>query len=117
MLENIALIKEVHQRLSVKKAEQEAYEMLQKIQLEAIADKRVSQCSAQEIFYVMFIRALMMEERRVFLLVPVTITETLKDIQSIIKGMNRLNDNKSVEILDVSSNELYYKGCACSIVK
>ena len=117
MLENIALIPEVHQRMSIIKAECLALEKLKILGLETIAKKRIVACSMEEIFYVMYIRAFMMQKQKVIIKVPYTITESLKDIQSIIKQMIKIQENQQIIILDVLSNAIHYKGTLCNIIK
>ena len=117
MVENIALIQEVHQNKSIDESEALALEMLTKISLETIAYKRIPECSIEEIFFVMYIRALMMDIPKIYIKVPYAITENFKDIQSIIDAMELLKNDKSVMILDLLSNEVHYKGCGCNIIK
>jgi len=117
MVENIALIPEVHQRMSIKKAETLALDKLQVLNLQSIAMQRLNNCTAEEIFYVMYIRALMMPQNDLVIKVPYAITESLKDIQSIIKTMLKLQSDKNIIILDLLGNEVYYEGSLCNIMR
>ena len=117
MLENIALIKEVHFRMPTKKAQALATEYLQKINLSHIGDYRVNQCSSLEVFYVMFIRALMTKEKNIIVKTPYAIIESLRDIKSVFNNIEKLNDEKKIFILDTQNNQTHYEGCLCNIVK
>ncbi|MDD5157965.1 hypothetical protein [Sulfurimonas sp.] len=108
MCENIALIKETHEHKSIKDAENEAFEMLQKIELGEIALKRVPQCNSLEIFFVMLIRALMTEKKRVIIVPLFLLTSSFEDMKNILKKISVLNSDKCIYILDLVSNKNYY---------
>ena len=67
MLENIALIKEVHQFIKTSSAQKEALYYLSKIDLQNVGKNRLTQCTSLEIFYISFIRALMTKEMNVII--------------------------------------------------
>jgi len=118
MLENIALIQEVHAQMPTKQAQDLAKQYLLKIELESIGTKRINQCSSVEIFYIMCIRALMMEEKKIIIKTPYTLVENLRDIASVLDNIAKLNyENKEILILDTQNNQIHYKGCQCNIVK
>lgn len=117
MLENIALIKEVHELLSIEKAENTANEYLAKIGLSQIGLKRLNQCTSVEIFYVMFIRALMSKEMNVIIATPFYLISNLRDIQPILDNIEILNENKNIFIFDNITNKSHYEGSSCPIVK
>ena len=117
MLENIALIKEVHERLSREKAEEIASDSLEKIALGDVGLKRVNQCNSLEIFYVMFIRALMSKETTVIIATPFSLINNLRDIQPIIDNIEILNESKNIFIFDSITNKSHYEGSSCLIVK
>lgn len=108
MCENIALIKETHEHKSIKDAENEAFEMLQKIELGETALKRVSQCNSLEIFFVMLIRALMSDRKCVIIVPLFLLTGSFEDIKNILQKISILNSNKEIYILDLISNKNYY---------
>ncbi len=108
MCENIALIKETHENKSIRDAEDEAFEMLKKIELGEIALKRVSQCNSLEIFFVMFIRALMTKRKSVIIVPLFLLTNSFEDMGDILKKIVILNSDKNIYILDLISNENYY---------
>ena len=117
MIENIALIKEVHLLLSTPKAQEEAQEYLKKIGLESIATNRLTACSAVEIFYVQLIRALMTQEKNIIIVSPFSLIDNLRNINDIIENIKLLNQDRNILILDTQNNEIHYKGYACNIVK
>lgn len=117
MAENIALIKEVHEGMSIKAAEGLACEYLEKIGIGSIALKRISACQSIEIFYVMLIRALMMPQEQICILTPFLLIKHLSGLDELLSNIALLNDKKDIIILDTYSNELHYKGCECHIVK
>ena len=118
MYENVALIKEVHEHLSTKKAQELTSNYLQKINLDEIGKNRVVQCNEVEIFYVMFVRALMTKEKNIIIVLPFSIVKSITDIKNILENLLTLTSNeKNVLILDTISNELHYKGTICHTIK
>jgi len=117
MYENISLIKEVHEHLSIKEAQRIAHNYLSKIGLEHIGLYRVSQCKHTEILYTMFIRALMTKHSNVIIASPFSLARNIKDIKDIIKDIELLNNGKNIIIIDTLTNENRYKGVACHIIK
>ncbi|EHP29489.1 hypothetical protein SMGD1_0963 [Sulfurimonas gotlandica GD1] len=117
MLENIALIKEVHEHLPTKEAQEQAKELLEKIDLGNIALYRLNQCDSFEIFCVSLIRALMTKEMNVIIVSPFHLVDNLRDIDIILTTITKLETEKNILILDTISNETHYKGSSCNIVK
>nr|WP_321267525.1 hypothetical protein [uncultured Sulfurimonas sp.] len=117
MLENIALIREVHKHLPTQEAQAEARESLKKIDLENIALYRLNQLNSYEVFCVCFIRALMTKEADVIILTPFHLIDNLRNIQTIVSIMQKLEVEKNILILDTISNETHYKDSLCNIVK
>jgi len=117
MCENIALIKEVHENMSVLDANNLAIKMLEIVNQKEIAYKYVSSCSQEEIFLVMFLRAIMTQEKNVILKLPSAILGSLFHIKKLIEYMIKIDVEKKIIILDLVSNETYYKGCECNIEK
>ena len=116
MCENIALIQEVHEHSSLFDAESLANEKLLQIGLEKLSTKRIENCSKEEIFLVMFIRATMTQNHTVMVQLPSTLLDNLFTMREIIKSMQKVAHNKEVYILDFTSNKHYYKESACSMV-
>ncbi len=117
MLENIALIKEVHEHLPTKSAQAEAREALAKIELEKISLFRVNMCDAYEIFCVSLIRAMMSNDKRLIIISPLNLLDSLSSIDDLVDIINKLQMNKDILILDTLSNETHYKEASCNIVK
>jgi ABC-type lipopolysaccharide export system ATPase subunit len=117
MLENIALIKEVHKHMPTQQAQEEAKAFLKKIELEDIAFKRLHQCNTYEIFCISLIRALMTDEMNVIIVSPFYLIDNLRNINAVIEIIQKLEVKKNILILDTFSNEIHYKGSSCNIVK
>ena len=117
MLENIALIKEVHEHLATLKAQEIARAMLKKISQDHLSLYRVSSCTPIEIFYVQFIRAVMMKENKIMIVTPFSLIDNLRNINVIIENIKILTDTKHILIVDMLSNEIHYEGTACNTVK
>ncbi|WP_373004709.1 hypothetical protein [Sulfurimonas sp.] len=117
MLENIALIKEVHEHMPTELAQKEAKESLKKIDLENIAFNRLNQCNSYEVFCVCLIRALMTKESDVIIVSPFHLIDNLRDIKTIVSAIDKLKVMKNILILDTISNETHYKDSSCNIVK
>jgi len=118
MYENISLIKEVKENLSRDKAEEVAAEYLHKVALSHIGLLRVSQCTAREIFYTMFIRALMSKKNSILIVLPYSLIKNLTKIDTLIKNIEILNDKKkNILLIDTVTNENRYKGYSCHIIK
>jgi len=116
-LENIAIIKEVHEHLATKEAQKLADEYLQKINISKIGLFRPVDCSQLELFYVAFIRALMSKEKDIMIITPFSIINNLGDIAIIIEKINILNDKKNIFILDTNINKIHYKEDLCPIIE
>jgi hypothetical protein len=117
MLENIALIKEVHEHMPTELAQKEATESLKKIELENIGLNRLNQCNSYEVFCVCLIRALMTKESDVIIVSAFNLIDNLRDIETIVSIVEKLEVNKNILILDTISNEIHYKDSSCNIVK
>lgn len=108
MKENIALIREVHHRLHISAAEKEAVEMLQKIALGDIADKRQRECTEMEKFYVMLIRAMMSDEKKIIISLPSSIVDTTLDMNDLVADIRKLGSQKEIIVLDTIANKSHY---------
>lgn len=116
--ENISLIKEVHELLSIQEAQKIADEYLSLIDLSSIGLKRKSQCSSVEIFYTMVIRALMSSEKTIIIRSPLSLIKNIREFAIILKNIDLLNSaDKDIIILDTIVNETHYKGDLCLIIK
>ncbi len=108
MKENIALIREVHHRLDIVTAEKEAVDMLEKIGLEDIADKRQKECSNLERFYVMLIRAMMSDENKIIIRLPFSIVHSALHMNDFISQIKKLDSKKDIIVLDTIVNKSHY---------
>ncbi len=117
MKENIALIPEVHHKTSRKDAEAKAIALLEQISLKHIANKRKNQCSDIEIFYVMYIRALMCDVETILVDSLFSLVNSLNSFGEIEPNLQLLNQNKCIIFLDRLSNKSRYKDAKCHIIE
>ena len=117
MLENISLIKEANFSMSIKDAQLLAKEFLDKIELSYVGKLRINQCNLFEIFFVLFIRALMTKDRVVIIKLPYRLLYTLADIKMICQKIEILNNNKDILILDTFNNKINYMESICNIIE
>jgi len=110
MIENIALIHEVHNHTPTNIAQEEAKEYLNKIKKLDIGLKRTHQCNEVEIFYIMIIRALMTSEKTIVILHPLAILQNIEFLAISMKNLSILNDNKNIIILENDINRFHYEG-------
>lgn len=117
--ENIALIKEVHEKKDRLEAEDEAVLMLEKLNLKHIANLRKSSCSDFEILCGMVVRAFMCKENRIVIKMPFGIDNSLNDIDKLFEKIYKLNGiiEKKVIIFDLDSNRYRYERAKCNILK
>ncbi|WP_345993199.1 hypothetical protein [Sulfurimonas sp. HSL-1716] len=117
IVENIAIIQEVHAYKQVIKAEAEALELLRIIALEEIAQKRASQCSEFEIFCAMLLRALMNDNERIVIVTPFSFITSLTSIKEIAEVIYKLDIKKDIIIADMKNNQTNYEGDLCHIAE
>ena len=117
MIENIALIKEVHENMSLFQAQALAKEYLDKMSLSTISQKRSDSCKNIEIFYVMAIRAMMTQAKSVIIKLPTTLLEDLQDMPKIIENLLKIKEEKEIYIFDFFANKIHYKESQCSMIK
>lgn len=113
MIENIALVLEVHQKMSVQKAESVAFDYLKKLGSEMTGNKRIAQCSEKEVFYVKLIRAMLAPFMEVLIVTPSNLTDKQHSANFIHETVTKLESVKNVTILDLKSNESHYLGKTC----
>ena len=117
MLENIAIIKEVHEHLPTPQAQKEAKDYLRKINLEKIGLNRLNQCNSFEVFCVALIRALMTKEMNVIIVSPFRLIENLRDIKTVLTAIEKLEVYKNIIIIHTISNEIHNIRLSSNIVQ
>lgn len=110
MVENIALIHEVHNHTPTKKAQEEANSFLNKINKLDISSKRTHQCNEVEVFYIMIIRAMMMKEENIVIRHPLAILKNIEFLAIAMKNLALLNEEKNIIILENDINRFHYEG-------
>ncbi|MEA3227831.1 MAG: hypothetical protein U9P38_02040 [Campylobacterota bacterium] len=95
--------------MPTREAQLEAKRELHKLNLVTIGEKRVAQCSSLELFYVMFIRAMMTNKNHILIDMPYSIINNLEDIDLLIENIELLNfQNKYIFILDTLNHNSRY---------
>jgi ABC-type lipoprotein export system ATPase subunit len=115
MCENIALIREVHQKLSQEQSNIQAKEALIDIGLEHVCHNRVHQCTPLETFYVMVIRALMCDVSNICVVTPYSFVKKLGEFESVLATLQKLKFHHNIIVIDVAKNLHYYRNCSCNI--
>lgn len=92
VLQNIALIKEYHSRISRKQVENHVLAYLEKMNLPHIADKRNPALTHEERFCALVLRAVMVEENIVVIDRPFSIMPNFKDSRYITNTLRTVND-------------------------
>jgi ABC-type lipopolysaccharide export system ATPase subunit len=117
IIENIALIQEVQQKISASLVERQIMQILQSINMEHIARQRVSSCNEFELFCAMLIRSLQAKEIQVYIVTPFTLISTLTSLKEITDILEKLDLKKDIMILDLQNNQSNYEGTLCHIIK
>ncbi len=117
--ENIALIKEVHEKKERQSAEKEAVMMLDKLGMKHISNLRKNSCSGFEILCAMVARAFMCKENSIVVKMPFGIDNSLNDIDRLFEKIYKLNGiiEKKVTVFDLDSNRYRYERAECNILK
>ncbi len=119
IIENIALIKEVHERLSQKAAQKQALEALEAVGYAYIGRFRSVNCNVKELFIAQLIRASMMQYAKITIIRPFVMLKDTEEIPMILDALRRIKEGCDCEILDMKLNRSKYEagGEACSIIE
>jgi len=118
ILENVALVSQVHQGLNRIKAQEKAFIALEKLGISHLSFLRYNECDTKDIFCAQLARAAMIEENKVIIEQPFSLLaeEVHKDF--IFDALQNLDIafNK-VFVLDLEHQESFYKEGPCHIEK
>ena len=119
VIENIALIQEVHQGLVREVAHTNALEKLSLLKLTSVAKSRIATCSQFERFCISMIRASMMLDAKIYIISPLQQFHTNSSIEDMMHSIFDINIQEEVTILDLFSNIEEYKleGVTCHIIE
>jgi ABC-type lipopolysaccharide export system ATPase subunit len=118
MIENIALILQVHEGLSREAAHKRAHQKLKVLELLHLANWRYDICSEKEIFYVQLIRAHMQKNAKIVIDQPFAFLAEEVDLGFIFTALDRLMiAYEEVLIIDLTGQKSHYKETACHIEK
>ncbi len=111
---NIALIRQYHQNMPSDDAKNLALELLSRMDMESISEKRNSALTTEERFYAMTLRAAMVRDAVLVLDRPFAILTNLRDGKFIMDTLQRIDDLiAEVHIFDYSWAESCYGGVEC----
>jgi len=89
---NIALIKQYHENMSKHQAQQLAVECLERVGLGHIAYQRNPSLNSEERFFVMLLRAAMVQGAMILIDEPFKIIPHLKDVQFVMTALKKIDD-------------------------
>ena len=116
MIENIALILQVHEHMNRKNAQKVAYNALKKLGMISLAPLRYDTCSDKEIFYVQLIRAFVLKGAKIVIDQPFVFLTEENNINFILDALDALLiPYQQVIILDLAHQESHYKESSCHI--
>ena len=116
MIENIALLLQVHQHMNRKSAQKVAYDALKSLGIIALAPLRYDACSDKEIFYVQLIRAFVLKSAKIVIDQPFVFLAEENSINFILDALDALLvPYQQVIILDLKHQESHYKESSCHI--
>lgn len=115
VIENIALIPEVHEGLSRSESHHAAREKLKKAGMEKLSSSRTSQCDEYETFVIGLIRASMMRYATIVIIRPMQQYYAPDPIGELIRLIHTLEIDLPVWVLDLKLHENSYreKGLEC----
>ena len=118
MLENISLVLQVHQGLTRKQANEEAYTALSALGIEEIALLRYEAFSEKVIFLVQIIRACIQKDAKIILVQPFSFLGSETDLDFIFDTLGTLHVSwDRVLIIDLMHQKSYYQESRCHIIK
>ena len=102
-----------------KAAHANALEKLRLLGLESIAESRIATCSQFERFCISMIRASMMLDAKIYIILPLQQFHTNSSIEDTLQSVCTINIQERVTILDLVSNmeEYQLKGATCHIIE
>ena len=111
---NIALIRQYHQNMPAEEAKSLALELLSRMDMEAISEKRNFALTTEERFCAMLLRAAMVMDPVIILDRPFSILTNLRDGNFIMDALRRIDDLiAEAHIFDYSWAESCYGGAEC----
>ena len=119
IIENIALIEEVHQRYNRDISHKNALIKLSQFKMQSLANKKASQCNELEKFTLILIRASMMTNVTIVIVTPLVQYQSQNSLDYLLKAMQILKIEERTVILDLSlyKNDYKEKGLPCHIIE
>ena len=118
IIENIALIKEVHERLSRKEAHSVAKKALDAVGYGHIAHYRSVQCNIKELFIAQLVRATMLHYAKIVIIRPFVMLKDTEDIRTMADVVFQIAKAHECMVLDMKTNKSKYEagGNRCLII-
>ncbi len=107
VIENIALILEYHDKISIKKAQSCVNDVLKRCGADILSYKKVYELDKKDSIIIKYIRAYMSNFEIILIDRPFSMLDKMEDMQSIFE-LSEVLDDKAAQIVDLKSNE-YYK--------
>lgn len=108
---NIALIRQYHRNMPEQDARKLAEELLGRLDMDSIAEKRNSALTVEERFCAMLLRAAMVRDAVVVLDKPFTILTNLRDGTFIMEALQKIDEFiEEIHIFDYSWEKARYGG-------
>ncbi len=107
IVENIALILEYHENRSIEKANKIALSLLKRYGIDNLANKKVYEIDKVDNIIIKYIRAYVSNFDTIVIDRPFSMLDSLEELD-IVFGLNKILDKKTIEIVDLKSND-YYK--------
>lgn len=116
MMENIALILQVHEGMNRQDAKHEAVKSLMRLGLNHIASLRYDACSEKEIFFTQLIRARLKKDAKIVIDQPFLFLADEMDLGFLLDALDLLLvPYQDVLIIDLTHQQSHYKESACHI--
>lgn len=116
MQENVALMDEVHRLMPIQSSQKLASDLLAKLNMSHIGNKRVGACTDFELFAAMLLRAERMPKDAIFIMLPLSLLGHADAVDQTLALITLLDSNKTISILELNSNRMHYQGQACHIL-
>ena len=107
VIENIALILEYHDKISIKKAQSCVNDLLKRCGADILRYKKVYELDKKDTIVIKYIRAYMSSLEIILIDRPFSMLDKMEDMKSIFE-LNEVLDDKATQIVDLKSNG-YYK--------
>lgn len=118
MCENISLVLQTHEKISIEDAQKISRKALKDMYIENICDLRYEKCSEKEIFYTQLIRASVIKNAKIIIDQPFVFLPDEMDLNFLSDALDTLFiAYDDVMIIDLLHQVSHYKESLCHIEK